>query len=58
MILQKNSICSRIVSRVLRDSTPHFVRPSVGRSVRPSVRHILLFLWILFFDLTAPAQMV
>ena len=37
-----------IFSRVLRDSTPRFVGPSVGPSVRPSagpsVRHTLLFL--------------
>ena len=35
-------------SRVLRDSTPRFVgpsvRPSVGPSVGPSVRHTLLFM--------------
>ena len=46
----------RVFSRVLRDSTPRFVGPSVGpsvrrsigpsvrRSVRRSVRHTLLFL--------------
>ena len=37
-----------IFSRMLRDSTPRFVgpsvRPSVRRSVGPSVRHTLLFL--------------
>ena len=38
-----------IFSRVLRDSTPRFVGPSVGPMVRPSVRrsvrHTLLFLF-------------
>ena len=48
---------SFLFSRVLRDSTPRFVGPSVGPSVRrpvgpsvgPSVRHTLLFLGFLGF---------
>ena len=32
-----------IYGRLLRDSTPHFVGPSVRRSVHWSVRHTLLF---------------
>ena len=37
---------SHIFSRVLRDSTPHFVCPSVRRSVG----HILLFLFVLILS--------
>ena len=37
-----------LFSRVLRDSTPRFVRPLVG--------HTLLLLCFLFFDRTTPAQ--
>ena len=53
---------SLLFSRVLRDSTPRFVgpsvRPSVRRSVGPSVRQTLLFFVFAVFGLTAPAQMV
>ena len=45
----------RFFSRVLRDSTPRFVGPSVHRSVRRSVT--LYFFWVfVVFGLTAPAQ--
>ena len=49
-----------LFSRVLRDSTPRFVgpsvRPLVGRSVRPS--HFTFF-WVFgIFGFTAPAQMI
>ena len=37
-----------LFSRVLRDSTPRFVRRSVGRLVGWSVSHTLLFLFVLF----------
>ena len=44
----KMMVLTLVFSRVLRDSTPRFVGPSVRRSVRPSVgpsvRHTLLFL--------------
>ena len=46
-----------ILSRVLLDSTPRFVSPSVYRSIRPSVRHTD-FLGFAVFGLTAPAQMI
>ena len=47
----------RIFSRVLRDSTPRFVRPSVRQSVRWSVT--LYFFGVNgVFGLTAPAQML
>ena len=42
-----------IFSRVLRDSTPHFVGPSVGPSVT-----IYFFCFFAVFGLTAPAQMI
>ena len=44
-----------VFSRMLRDSSPRFVHPLVGRSVGPS--HFA-FLCSLFFDLTASAQMI
>ena len=51
-----------LFSRVLRDSTPRFVgpsvRPSVCPSVCPSVRHTSLFLVFAVFGLTAPTQMI
>ena len=53
---QKDEDC--LFSRVLRDSTPRFVGPSVGLSVRQSVRHTLSFLFFAIFGLTAPAQMI
>ena len=53
-ISQKPQI-DRIFSRVLRDSTPRFVRWFVGPSVRPSLRHTLLFFAV--SGLTALAQM-
>ena len=47
---------------MLRNSTPRFVGRSVGLSVRrsvcPSVRHTLLFLFFVVFGLTTPAQMI
>jgi len=45
-----------IFSRVLRDSTPRFVGPSVHRSVRPS--HFTFFGFFGIFGFTAPAQMM
>merc|ERR1712142_282785 len=36
-------------SRVLRDSSPRFVGPSVSPSVGPSIRHTLLFLGVRVF---------
>ena len=50
-----------LFSRVLRDSTPRFVGPSVRRSVGPSVGPsvTLYFFWVFaVFGLTAPAQMM
>ena len=41
--LLKNRQFDTLFSRVLRNSTPRFVGPSVGPSVRPSVSHTLLF---------------
>ena len=42
-----------VFSRVLRDSSPRFVGPSVGPSVT------LYFFWVFaFFGLTAPAQVI
>ena len=47
-VLKQKHIILLIFCRVVRDSTPSFVGPSVGPlvcpSVRPSVRHTLLFL--------------
>ena len=51
------SLLCIVFCRVLRDSTPRFVGPSVGPSVRPSVT--LYFFGVNgFFGLTAPAQML
>ena len=47
----------QLFSRVLRDSTPRFVGPSVGPSVRPSVT-LYFFGVFAVFGLTAPAQMM
>ena len=66
-IPQRAAQCSlNIFSRMLRDSTPGFVGPSVRRSVRWSVRwsvrllvrHTLLFCFFAVFGLTAPAQVI
>ena len=58
-------ILSKLVfSRVLRDSTPRFVSPSVGPLVRPSVRwsvrpsHFTFLFFLGIFSFTAPAQMI
>ena len=63
-----DEFCTRyhLFNCVLRDSTPHFVGPSVRRSVRWSVRwsvrrsvgHTLLFVFFFIFGFTAPAQMI
>ena len=46
-----------LLSRLLRDSTPLFVGPSVGPLVHPSVT--LYFFWVVaVFGLTAPAQVI
>ena len=48
-----------VFSRVLRDSTPRFVGPSVGPSVRPSIGpSVTLYFFGVFmvFGLTAPAK--
>ena len=51
------SDCRPVFSRVLRDSTPRFVGPSVRPSIGPSVT--LYFFWVFaVFGLTAPAQMM
>ena len=60
--------CKDVFSRVLHDSTPRFVGPSVGpsvcQSVGPSVRPLVLLSHFTFFSvfavfgLTAPAQMI
>ena len=50
-----NFIHLAFLVRVLHNSTPWFVRPSVGQSI---FRHILFYLCFLFLDLNAPAQML
>ena len=49
-----------VYSRVLRDSTPRFVGPSVRRSVGPSVgpSHFTFLFFFAVFGLTAPARVI
>ena len=59
--MHADEFLKQIFSRLLRDSTPRFVgpsiRPSVGPCVSPSVT--LYFLGVFaVFGLTAPAQMI
>ena len=57
----KKKIFIMIFSHVLRNSTPRYVRPSIGLSVRrsvgPSVK-LYFFYFFAVFGPTAPAQML
>ena len=54
--IKKLKFYSAIFSRVLRDSTPRFVGPSVRRSVGRS--HFTFCFFFAVFGLSAPAQMI